>query len=163
MTDTASLQNLHDIVVPGPVASWPPAPGWYLVIAIAGAVLLVSAWRGWKHWRRNRYRGQALRELDRIRRGQEGANARQLPELLKRAALSAWPREEVAALAGPDWHRFLDDAAGMECFGSHVGPVLDRLAWSPGPDGLPSEAECAAAMEAVRSWLKNHRAPREQA
>jgi hypothetical protein len=51
----------------------------------------------------------------------------------------------------------------MECFGSGVGPVLDRLAYSPGPEGLPSAAERAAAMEAAGAWLKNHRAPGEQA
>lgn len=163
MSDTASLQNLHDIVVPGPVPWLPPAPGWYLLAALAAAALLVFAWKGWRRWRRNRYRGQALRELARIRRGDEGADVRQLPELLKRAALSAWPREDVAALVGPDWHRFLDDSAGTDCFASHVGPMLDRLAWPPRAEEMPSAAESAEAMDAVRTWLKKHRAPRERA
>ena len=34
MNDAGSLQNLNDIVVPEPVAWWPPAPGWYEVKAL---------------------------------------------------------------------------------------------------------------------------------
>lgn len=161
MSDTASLQNLHDIVVPGPVAWWPPAPGWYLVATLAAAALLVLGWKGWQRWRRNRYRGQALRELARIRQGGTGEELRQLPELLKRAALSAWPRESVASLVGPDWHHFLDDTGGTDCFCSGMGAVLDRLAYSPGAVAPVSEAESAAALDAAQSWLKQHRAPSE--
>ena len=41
MSDPGSLQNLHDIVVPGPAAWWPPAPGWYVLAAVA---LSVGEW-----------------------------------------------------------------------------------------------------------------------
>lgn len=160
MSDAASLQNLHDIVVPGPVAWWPPAPGWYVLTALAATALLVFAWRAWKHWRRNRYRGQALRELARIGRGEDGAELRRVPELLKRAALSAWPRESVASLVGPEWHRFLDETAGTDCFESGLGPVLDRLAYASGSARMPPVAESAAVLDAARTWLKKHRAPR---
>ena len=40
--DPASLQNLNDIVALGPVPWWPPAPGWYFVIAVVTGLLL---WR----------------------------------------------------------------------------------------------------------------------
>ena len=156
MDDTTSLQNLHDIVVPGPLAWWPPAPGWYVVIVIAAGALLVLLWNAWRHWRRNRYRGEALRELARI--GRTG-DLRELPVLLKRAALSAWPRESVAGLAGADWHRFLDESANTDRFGSGAGEVLERLAYASGSDSPPSEREAAAVLDAARFWLKRHRAP----
>lgn len=156
MGDPASLQNLHDIVVPGPVAWWPPAPGWYVVILIAAGALLVLLRNGWLHWRRNRYRGEALRELARIGRG---GDLHEIPVLLKRAALSAWPREQVAGLVGADWHRFLDESANTDRFASDVGAVLDRLAYVPGSDQSPSEREAAAVLEAARFWLKRHRVP----
>ena len=161
MSDPASLQNLHDIVVPEPVAWWPPAPGWYAVAALAAIALLAFAWKAWRYWRRNRYRGQALRELARIGRGENGADLRQVPELLKRAALSAWPRESVASLVGSDWHRFLDETGGTDCFASRVGPALDRLAYGSTTGELPSAADSAAVLDAARNWLKTHRAPRE--
>lgn len=159
MSDPASLQNLHDIVVPAPVAWWPPAPGWYVLAALGAATLLVLAWRGWKSWRRNRYRRQALRELTRIRKGETGAELRQVPELLKRAALSAWPRESVASLVGPDWHRFLDETGGTDCFQFRMGPMLDRLAYAGDARETPPASESDAVLAAARDWLKQHRAP----
>jgi hypothetical protein len=159
MSDPASLQNLHDIVTPGPVGWWPLAPGWYVAAAVALGAILWLAWRMWKRWRRNRYRGQALRELARIRRGdgREGLSA--LPVLLKRAALSAWPRETVAALVGLDWHRFLDETAGGDRFCSGAGRVLDRLAYTVPGAGTPTAEESRAVLDAAEFWLKRHRAP----
>ena len=156
MGDSASLQNLHDFVVPGPVAWWPPAPGWYAVFALAAATLLLLAWRGFRHWRRNRYRGEALRELAQICRSNRAGDLRKTPILLKRAALSAWPREQVAGLVGMDWYRFLDDSASTDRFCSGVGGLLDRLAYAPA-DVLPlSEQETAVVLEAAQHWLRQH-------
>lgn len=161
MSDPTSLQNLHDIVVPPPVPWWPPAPGWYAVVAVGLAALLLLAYQSWKRWRRNRYRGEALRELRRLRAAQAEDELRQLPVLLKRAALSAWPRNKVAALVGADWHRFLDDSAQMDRFASEVGDTLDRLAYARGSGSLPSPEQAKAALDAAEHWLKQHRAPVE--
>ena len=103
MDDAASLQNLHDIVTPGPLPWWPPAPGWYVLIAAVAIALLILLWKVWRHWLDNRYRGEALRELAKIGEGRPVGGLREAPELLKRAALSAWPRETVASLVGQDW------------------------------------------------------------
>jgi len=161
MNDPASLQNLHDIVVPPPVSWWPPAPGWYAVAVLGFAALMLLAYQSWKRWRRNRYRGEALRELQRLRKAAAQADLRQLPVLLKRAALSAWPRNEVAALVGADWHRFLDESAQMNCFTSGVGETLDRLAYARDRDAWPSQEQAKAALDAAERWLKRHRAPAE--
>lgn len=161
MADTASLQNLHDIVTPGPVTWWPPAPGWYVVIAIAAAAVMVLLWKGWRHWRRNRYRGEALRELARLRQAGPDGDLRKTPVLLKRAALSAWPRSAVAGLVGADWHRFLDASADTDRFCSGAGALLDRLSYESGSDTLLSRQEAAAVLDAAQFWLKRHRVPRE--
>ena len=159
MDDRANLQNLHDIVMPAPVAWWPPAPGWYLVMVIAAGALLVLLWNAWRHWRRNRYRGEALRELARIRGGGPGGDLRETPILLKRAALSAWPRKGVAGLAGAEWHQFLDESAQTDRFRSGVGELLDRLAYDSAGDPELSGQEAAAVLDAAQSWIKRHRAP----
>ena len=61
MSDPGSLQNLNDIVLPDAVAWWPPAPGWYAVLAVLLALLLWLSFRALRAWRRNIYRRQALR------------------------------------------------------------------------------------------------------
>jgi len=161
MTDPASLQNLHDIIVPPAVQWWPPAPGWFVVMAAVMVVGLLLGHRGWKWWRRNRYRGQALRELAQIRQSNSGADLRRLPVLLKRAALSAWRRETVAGMVGPDWYRFLDETGQTDCFGSGIGRILDKLAYAPATGAGLSAAEAGAALDAVERWLRRHRAPAE--
>ena len=157
MSDPGSLQNLNDIVVPGPVAWWPPAPGWYVVLAVLAAFLLWISFRGLRTWRRNTYRRQALRELADIKRAGVAAAAR-IPVLLKRAALSAWTRPEVAPLSGPEWHDFLDRTAGTDRFrAGGAGALVDRLAYA-GHDGMAvSGDEFRQLHDAAKFWLKNHR------
>ena len=163
MTDPGSLQNLNDIVVPPPIAWWPPAPGWYVLLAIVVAALAWALFRGLKAWRRNTYRRQALRELRAV--GEQGvAAATAIPELLKRAALSAWPRQEVAMLSGSEWHAFLDRTAAMDRFGEGgAGRVMERLSYAGSANrATVTNAEFQRLFEAAREWLKNHR-PEEPA
>ena len=160
MTDPGSLQNLNDIVVPAPVGFWPPAPGWYAVIAV---LLVLATWAGFRllrGWRQNAYRREALAELDRIRkRGEKSAYL--LPELLKRTALSAWPRAEVADLNGRAWHAFLDQTGATQDFGAGAGQSLDKLSYARRGAPGPSAAEFEQVLRVSEAWIRRHR--REEA
>ena len=156
MNDAGNLQNLNDIIVPGPVDWWPPAPGWYVLGAIALITLVVLAVRLWRRWQGNCYRRQAMTELALIRSQASPERLQQLPVLLKRAALSAWPREEVASLTGLAWHRFLDESAGMDHFCSGAGDTLDQLAYAGSGEASPADPELHQVLEATEFWLKNH-------
>ena len=90
---TAPLDKLHDFYQPPPPSWRPQTIGWYVVFAIAALLLLWLVVHLMRRWIANRYRREAMREL-------VSANPEQLSELLKRTALSAWPREKVAALSG---------------------------------------------------------------
>ena len=102
--DPASLENLHDIVGLDPVPLWPLAPGWYGVggILVVGLVFFIWSWI--HRWRANRYRRVALAELTQLEAAVHDASRRvsalaELPALVKRVALAAWPREVVASLS----------------------------------------------------------------
>lgn len=159
MSDSGSLQNLNDIVLPGPAPWWPPAPGWYLLTALLLAGLLYLAIRWWRGWRKNRYRRQALRELLAIRADAGGGQLEKLPALLKQAALAAWPREKVASLSGTTWHRFLDETANTGDFRAGAGATLDGLAYRVNSGSPPGPAERDRVLDASESWLKNHVRP----
>lgn len=153
--DPASLQNLHDMVLPPAVPLWPPAPGWYWVV---GALLLALAWlmgQAICRYRANAYRRAALTELARLR----DDNLTALPALLKRTALAAFPRSRVAGLSGPAWWQFLDDSAGTTGFSDGAGLLLDRLAYDPGGTLDPDERERLLA--ATQRWLSQHRSSDE--
>jgi len=157
MSDPGSLQNLNDIVLPPPVPWWPPAPGWFVLAALLLLALLWLGARAWRRGRRNRYRREALRLLARSEEANDPVSTQYVPELLKRAALSAYPRNKVAALSGDDWHRFLDESAGMQRFARGAGHLLDRLAY--GRETALSSEELQELYGAAEQWLQRHRAP----
>jgi len=146
------LDNLQDIVTPPPAPWWPPAPGWYLVALL---LVLLSGWLVWRaveHYRSNCYRREALATLDRV------DSSAALPELLKRTALSAWPREVVASLSGEAWHSLLDRSGNTTVFSDQLGPLLDNLAYDPQADLDPESVMCLK--QAVRQWIIHHKVER---
>jgi hypothetical protein len=84
-----SIEQLKEIALPAPVSYAPQTWGWWVLLAVfLGAVLLVGARRYWQ-WRRDRYRREALVRLAELQSSDDQISAlRELPELLKRVALS---------------------------------------------------------------------------
>ena len=84
-----SIDQLKELSLPAPVSYVPQTWGWWVLLALLiGAALVIGARRYW-HWRQNRYRREALVRLAELQNnGDPVAALRQLPELLKRVALS---------------------------------------------------------------------------
>lgn len=84
-----SIEQLKELALPSPVSYAPQTWGWWVLLAVLiGAVLLVGARRYWQ-WRRDRYRREALVRLAQLQQYGDDLNAlRELPELLKRVAIS---------------------------------------------------------------------------
>lgn len=126
IADPASLDRLHDIVAPSPVSLWwPPAPGWWIVLGIILAAVVWLLFRRWSSWRAGAYRRRAIEEMNTM------SNIRLLPELLKRTALAAYPRETVASLTGDKWLAFLNESAPEAWFQGDTGETLKTLQYSP--------------------------------
>lgn len=133
------LAELRDIHAPGPIETWPPAPGWWLLALLAAlAAVAALAWLR-KRWRGNRYRREALRELksliDEWRGHQDNRRyLAALQTLLKRTALTGFPRDEVAGLTGEAWVAFLDHSTGTHEFSMGDAEVLIDGNYNPGAD-----------------------------
>ena len=149
--DPASLDRLHDIVTPPPVSWWPPAPGWHVGAALLLSILLLLLIRFVSRYRASAYRRAALRELAVL---EEANDWRELPVLLKRVALTAYPRAEVASLDGGAWLQFLDRTARMTEFSQPAGKQLVQLAYVGATDGSVSETKELLAIAA--RWIANH-------
>lgn len=137
--DAASLQNLRDIVVPDPPPLWPPAPGVWVLLVIAAAIItaLVLLWRRARE--RDAYRRAGLALLETAR------TPRDVNIVLKRVVLAAWPRPEVAPLYGDDWAAFLDGTCSRTRFAA-LGTI---------DDSQPSRD----LQRLARTWIRHHRAP----
>jgi hypothetical protein len=107
------LAQLHPLREPAAIGWWPPAPGWWLLLALVALLGLLALWLSLKRYRANAYRRQALSQLQRLYEAyREGADKSvflaQTNALLKAVALQAYPRRAVAASSGEAWFRFLN-------------------------------------------------------
>jgi hypothetical protein len=165
--DPASLERLHDVVSLPPVSWWPVAPGWYGLAFVATVALIALLWRLRRHRLRDRYRHEALAELATLRTATlpvPSAVAHRMV-LLKRTALSAYPRTEVASLSGAGWWRYLDEHVDEALFAPGLGAECEILAYR---DQDPDESEEAASrLEqfdlAVEQWILRHHSAHHQA
>ena len=150
----ALLELMHDLVRPEPVAWLPQTAGWWVLLAWLLALGLVLA----RHWRArrqaNRYRREALAALTAIAAAADrdpAVAAAQIAALLKRTALAAFPRRQVAPLFRADWAAFLCRSAGQD---PQVRAAASRLAQAAYRGDLDGRALIAPA----RRWIEVHRA-----
>jgi hypothetical protein len=161
--DPASLQKLNDIVLPAQVGWWPLATGWYILSAVLLILLALLGYRLLRRWFKNRYRRAALQELQSLTHGMQNqedrdSSLRQIPVLLKRTALSIYPREQVASLAGKEWHRFLNSKLRDPSFSEPIARTLDTVSYSAGDLSQVDKLAATALLTASRHWLKHHQA-----
>jgi hypothetical protein len=159
-TTRAALQKLADIFVPRPVSWMPQTWGWGVLAAVALALLGWAIAHSLRRYAANRYRREGLSELDRMeaRLADEDERAKALaalPELLKRVALAAWPRIEVAPLSGKSWIAFLRAHAGKADFPDAAADWLDDLEYRF-KQPVMNVDEARLITSAVRNWIEDH-------
>ncbi len=161
--DPTSLQNLHDIAIPAPIPWVPPAPGWY---ALGFCVLLLLTWFSIKKylaWQRDRYRREALVTLAQIEKGltdsaQYQQLLPQLPELVKRTAIAAYKRDQVASLSGTDWLAFIDKTGSTNLFTKGNGRLLVDCSFQSAIwFATLSNEQVSGLYKAVHHWINKHK------
>ncbi len=162
LSEITSLNNLHDIIIPDLVPLWPPAPGWYVLGAIVSVTVIWAAWRWFQKWQENRYRREALVELDRLEKQASDDQQREtalasLPELAKRTALAGFSRWDVASLTGKAWLEFLDRTGSTDAFTKGSGKLLLTFSYQPSIiiEQIPGQ-QINELMTLVREWIKKH-------
>lgn len=159
----ANLDRLHDIIVPAPVSWWPPAPAWYWVLGLVLVLVLVLAIRALIHWQRSCYRREALAELSRIEQRLHSPTDRAaillaLAELLKRVALTAFPREQVATLTGAPWFAFLDRTASGLSFSDGLGMAWETSVYDRRAADTLDGQKLQCLTWSIRHWITYHHA-----
>ena len=157
---TDPLAGLVDIPLPPQVSLWPQTWTSRIAIVLLLATIVAALWRFIHAWRINRYRREALFELDEIGQRLDASEARsdglaELSMLVRRTALAAFPRETVAPLAGPAWLAFLDRSYGGREFSEGAGRLL---ASAPYQRTGPDREQLRALAALVRQWIRGHHA-----
>ena len=102
-----NITGLIPIHLPDPVSWWPPAPGWWLLPALALALLLALRWL-LPRLKRRSLRRQSLDSFNSIcaahREGQAPQQTlRDFAALLRRILISYRGREAAGACTGAEW------------------------------------------------------------
>ena len=141
MDERYSLDNLRDIVVPEPPPLWPPAAEIWWLLAIFGLTLAILLFQ-WRRARsRNAYRRAGFALLD------DAGTVHEISVILKRVALAAFPRDQVASLYGEDWGGFLQQTC----------PRCDFLPLVRAKPDTPASSE---VRRLAGTWIRHHQVPR---
>lgn len=152
------LSELADIHLPDAVGFWPPAPGWWVLAALAIFALVLLYRRQLARIFVRRRLGAALRELDAAYRAFEQGQDRQADGLqllhafnaiLKRVALVHFSDPELPRLSGRAWLSFLDDKFGGNDFTAGAGQALGDGHYRPVFD-----ADVPALHALCRRWIE---------
>ena len=157
-----SIMDLRDIVVPEPVGLWPPAPFVWVLLGVAGFGLAVLIWRGYALWKANAYRRAGLARLTQIEGqlatpGKELVALHELSVLLKRVALAAFPRKQVAPLFGENWLQFLDRTCEGCTFMTGPGHLLSNAMYAESRGSPINADDWKQLLDHARTWIKGHR------
>ena len=162
-TDTFGNYLIHgidEIILPEAISWWPSAPGWNVLAVIVFAWLMLRAIRWAKRWWSNRYRRQALQQLEQLQQ-QPGKQLQDvvsvLPYYIKVTALQAYPRQDVASLSGNDWLAFLDAQYSGPSFSEGLGKKLLDVAYLPHEQWQLNEEESYTLINMSRRWIAQHK------
>ncbi|WPO98652.1 DUF4381 domain-containing protein [Pseudomonas sp. HR96] len=163
----SSLQQLQPLIAPPAIGLWPPAPGWWALPVLLGALGWAAwHWRAQLRWRRkdaaaaeqplDPVRSEALAELAMMPRPYNGAPAgawlQQINALLKRLCRSHYPNSHSHTLNGRQWLAFLDNrcpAAGLTHWMILVEGVYK-------PECKLDDKAILGLSQAVDTWIRKH-------
>lgn len=162
-SQASPLDQLADIHLPDSVSWWPLAPGWWILLALIAAVAI--GFFIWRHRKRqNHYRVIALQELNTIysyyKDSQDSAIYLQsLSVLLRRTALTAYPRNFNASIKGTEWLNWLDAVYpdANEKFSSELGQALVNNLYQKNP-----QIDASALHRISAAWINGHRNHRQK-
>ncbi len=147
-TDIDLLQNLRDVIPPPVPGFWPPAIGWWLatiLILILIAAIIYSIKLTIARYSRN----SIVQQIDEIAGLQPRQAIVELSTLMRRVAITRYPRSAVAGLTGQAWLEFLDQSGNTDQFTQGVGRML-----AIAPYSANKQYDLDSLREICREWVK---------
>lgn len=143
-----NLPELRDIHLPEGVSVFPPAYGWWILLA--AVILAFGLYEMVRLILRKSRKRYALSLLNKISPEYVVASARQMSELLRRVCVYKYP--QAAALYGREWADFLNRHAKIRLTGAAEKLLLDAPYVAPATTAYsPEDAENLRKF--CRSWI----------
>ena len=150
--DSAAIAelNLGSLQEPEAVGFTFETIGWPILAAVIFGVFLIVTFFAIRRHIKNRYRREALAELQQVVLGELPLNHSLV--LVKRTAIYAFGREKVGKLAGKEWFQFLDQNAKDVSFLS-VQTEVEALIYK---DEVPINETKEKLIVNTKNWIKTH-------
>lgn len=152
------LAQLKGIHTPEAVSSFPLAWGWWVVIAILVAILLVALYL-WRRYRRFvAPRRQAIAAIRALTPADPNA-LKTLNAILKRISLHYDPKGNTASLYGDNWHAYLlTQVSQTQC--QKIAEPLSRLQRALYQPTAQCDSQFNDYQQAALTWVKQARITR---
>lgn len=151
------MEQLHDIEGLDPVNPWPLAIGWWILIGMAGLLLIYCIWlivrriKYLKSWKRDTFKRLDSLEKN-LSPSSSGETVVSLSEYLRRIAVRRFPRKECAGLVGKAWLKWLKTHDPKQFNWEEKGKLLIEVPYAPLRTDLSLE-EIKALIQAARYWI----------
>ncbi len=150
--------GLADIHMPITPSAWPPAPGWWILLALIVTLITLAVVKLLRYKKLKTQQQRTLQVLtlleDKLLNGDDEKKTEALSEiniLLRRLALMHFPRKNIASLTGENWLLFLDKSGNTQDFSQRAGRIL---ADAPYLAKMPDSANLKGLTQAVKKWVK---------
>jgi len=139
--------QFHDLYKPPSVKFTFETPGWYILSAIVFIIVLVVAILQIRKYIKNRYRREALHELENT-----SLSVSQIFVILKNTAMHAFGREKAGPLFGNEWLTFLDKTGKQVRMTDHRESIGKAIY-----EGKEIEQETQVnIMSNAKKWIRTH-------
>jgi hypothetical protein len=150
--------ELADIHMPTTPSAWPPAPGWWVLLALIVALITLAVVKFLRYKKLKTQQQRTLQALtlleDNLLNGDEEKKTEALSEiniLLRRLALMHFPRKNIASLTGKNWLQFLDKSGNTKDFSQGAGRILADV---PYLARMPDSANLLGLTQVIKKWVK---------
>lgn len=142
------MELMHPVVYPEPISYFPATIAWLIIAVWLMAILILVTINRVQKYRADGYRREAVRRIQTIS-CEEHTAAQEIASLVKRTAIAAYSRGEVASLTGTRWCRFLSDTS--EQISESEAALVAEAAYEP--DVRVEDVKQVAIL-----WVRSHHA-----
>jgi len=149
---------LRDIQIPDAIGLWPPAIGWW-ILAVLIPLLLYLSYKLYKYITRKTALKVVKKQFKVLKINTQLNDKQKLVELsslMRRIAVSIFPREELASLTGNAWLDFLDKHSETALFNSDMARLLIDAPYRKAPD----LNELNALFDLCENWVNQQKEPK---
>ncbi len=158
---------LKDIHLAGTPGFWPPAIGWWIIlavmlIALMGFFVWLKRQRD-KKYLREKQRKSLLKKLSvletQLIKNPSNKAIAEINTLIRQYAVNYYPRSKISSLTGADWLSFLDESGNTTGFTKGAGRILVEAPYQKSVLGNLNQDEFILLVKKWVNQLVNHQQP----